>query len=127
MTNYHEEGDRKLLADLRRGRTADLVAAIDKEAILASAIATANALREEPSPETTEPSVYLNWAADHALRLFDRGEAAAARQLFSYLLRRHSALAHLYNSPELLGDSIASTKNGREAFEGHMRGLLAQH
>lgn len=126
MSNQHEDGDRRLLDALRHGSGDDSVAAagIDQEALLESVLGVWRVLQQAPDRGTATLEQYLNWAADRALEWFDEGREREAGELFRYLVRHHAELNLVYNDPRLLGDSIASTKRGRAAFEAHMRGLL---
>lgn len=124
MNEYHEEGGRRLLAELQATQRSGDVAGIDTEQLLQGALDVWNVLKRAPDPSTATPKEYLNWAADCALEWFDQGREREAGELFRYLLRRHPELSHIHNDPRLLGDAIAAPKLGREAFEANMRGVL---
>lgn len=69
---------------------------------------------------------HLDWASDHALRYFDRGEYIKCVVLFVYLVGRHERTRWIANHPltkDLLQIGIAS--RDRSTMERQMKGFAA--
>ena len=66
---------------------------------------------------------FVQWAAGRAMEWYDDGRRGLAHSLFLHLLDQHPELQHLRLDPLFVGDMLAASKQGRTAFESHMRSV----